>query len=318
MKMDGARVTITGGSGFVGQLLRPGLRERGYEVEVFDRFRGPVVNALRREWLGANGGTEVSEAARRARVLRARAERTLLGLGILRPTGDDIFDLRSRLADRFHGSRAVVHLAALPHPNVPGAGPDDFRRINYDGAANVFAATQEAGVPKFIFASSGQVYGINDPVRIDQFPILESNYLPTPEDGQSAYGALKADFERHLAETAPRGETQAVSLRLECPGVLSDSPGNLYTSTSVENTVAGFGRAIEAELDAASDVFNLVDGRIRDEVADIQAFLRERWPDVPNHTRDNESLLSIEKAHRLLGYEPTNNGTYYPLRLIWG
>ena len=135
---------------------------------------------------------------------------------------------------------------------MPGAEPDDYRRINYDGAANVFAAAQEAGVRKFIFASSAQVYGINDPVRIDQFPILESNYLPTPEDGQSDYGALKVEFERHLAEAAPRGETQAVALRLECPGVLSDSPVNLYTSTSIENTVAGFARAIEAELDAPS------------------------------------------------------------------
>jgi nucleoside-diphosphate-sugar epimerase len=316
--MGGGRVTITGGSGFVGQLLRRGLRERGYTVDVFDRLRGPVMNGLRREWLGANRTAERCAGARRVRALQARAESTLLRLGILRPTGDDIFDLRSRLAERFLGSRAVVHLAALPHPNVPGAGRDDYRRINYDGAANVFAAAQEAGVPKFIFASSGQVYGINDPVRIDQFPILESNYLPTPEDGQSAYGALKAEFERHLAEAAPQGETQAVALRLECPGVLSDSPVNLYTSTSIENTVAGFGRAIEAELDAPFDVFNLVDGRIDPEVADVQAFVRERWPDVPNRTRDNESLLSIEKARRLLGYEPAEGGTYYPLQLIWG
>jgi nucleoside-diphosphate-sugar epimerase len=316
--MGGARVTITGGSGFVGQLLRRGLRERGYRVDVFDRLRGPVVNALRREWLGANSTPERWARARRARALQAQAESTLLRLGLLRPTGDDIFDLRSRLAARFRGSRAVVHLAALPHPNVPGAGPDDYRRINYDGAANVFAAAQQAGVPRFVFASSGQVYGINDPVRIDQFPILESNYLPTPEDGQSAYGALKAEFERHLAEAAPRGGTQAVALRLECPGVLSDSPVNLYTSTSIENTVAGFARAIEAELDAPFDVFNLVDAWIVPQVADVQAFVRERWPEVPNHTRGNESLLSIGKARQLLGYEPANNGTHYPLQLIWG
>lgn len=32
-------VTITGGSGFVGQMLQVGLRQRGYEVRVFDQFR---------------------------------------------------------------------------------------------------------------------------------------------------------------------------------------------------------------------------------------------------------------------------------------
>ena len=52
--MSRVRVTITGGSGFVGQLLRRGLRDRDYRVDVFDRLRGPLVNALRREWLGAN------------------------------------------------------------------------------------------------------------------------------------------------------------------------------------------------------------------------------------------------------------------------
>jgi hypothetical protein len=39
---------------------------------------------------------------------------------------------------------------------------------------------------------------------------------------------------------------------------------------------------------------------------------------VPNHTSGNESLLSIEKARRLLGYEPARDGTYFPLALIWG
>jgi len=316
--MTAGRVTITGGSGFVGQLLRRGLRERGYQIDVFDRLRGPLVCALRRLWLGANAPPDGVGRAQRLRALQARREKMLLKRGVLRLTADDIFDLRSRLAERFRGSRAVVHLAALPHPNVPGAGPDDYRRINFDGAANVFAATQEAGVPKFVFASSAQVYGINDPVRIDQFPILESNYLPTPEEGQSAYGALKAEFERHLAEVAPQGETQAIALRLECPGVLSNSPVNLYTSTAIENTVAGFAAAIEADLDAPFESFNLVDGGIRPELVDVQAFLRERWPEVPNHTRGNESLLSIEKASRVLGYEPIDDGTYYPLQLIWG
>ena len=100
--------------------------------------------------------------------------------------------------------------------------------------------------------------------------------------------------------------------------MLSDNPINLFTSTSIENTNDGFARAIEAELDVPFETFNLVDGRIGPEVVDVQAFLREHWSDVPNRTQGNESLLSIEKARRLLGYEPADNGTYYPLQLIWG
>ncbi len=316
--MSEGTITVTGGSGFVGQLLRRGLRDRGYEVDVFDRMHGPLVNVLRRTWLGANASPDDVQRARQLRTLQARAERKLSRLGILRPTDDDIFDLRSRLAERFRGSRAVVHLAALPHPNVPGAAPADYRRINFDGAVNVFAAAQDAGVPRFIFASSAQVYGINNPVRIDQFPILESNYLPTLEDGQSEYGAFKAEFETHLAEAAPAGNTQAVALRLEFPGVKSEWPGNFFLSTSIENTVGGFARSIEAELESPFEAFNLVDGHVDPAIVDVQEFLREHWPEVPNRTEGNESLMSVEKARAMLGYSPAQGGTYYPGSLIWG
>jgi nucleoside-diphosphate-sugar epimerase len=316
--VDKGTITITGGSGFVGQLVRRGLRERGYRIDVFDRVRGPLVNVLRRTWLGANGSPQDISRARRLRALQARTEVGLSRLRVLRLRDDDIFDLRSHLTERFRGSIAVVHLAALPHPSVPGAAPADYRRINYDGAANVFAAAQDAGVPKFIFASSGQVYGINDPVRIEQFPILESNYLPTREEGQSEYGALKAEFEDHLAEAAPAASTEAVALRLECPGVKSETSANFFVSTSIENTVDGFARAIESELETPFEAINLVDGHVDPAVVDVQAFLREHWGEVPNRTTGNQSLMSIEKARELLGYDPAQGGTYHPMALIWG
>lgn len=316
--MSAPTVTISGGSGFVGQLLRPELRARGYRVDVFDCLRGPLVNLLRRTWLGANASPGAVPRARLLRLAQARAEQVLVSSHLLKPTSDDILDLRCHLAERFRGSDAVVHLAALPHSNVPGAVEQDYRRINYDGAVNVFGAAQDAGVPRFIFASSAQVYGINDPVRIDQFPILESNYLPSLAEGQSVYGELKADFERHLAESCRTGDIQAVALRLECPGVRSDAPTNFYSSTSIENTVAAFICALEAEFDGGFEVCNVVDVHVDPAIVDVQVFLNQHWPDVPNHTRGNESVLSIERARNLLGYEPAAQGTYYPQSLIWG
>ena len=316
--MTAGTVTITGGSGFVGQLLRRGLRARGYRVDVFDRLRGPLVDLLRRTWVGADAPPDAIPRARRLRLEQARAERALLRAGVLRPTLDDVLDLRSRLAERFRGRSAVLHLAGLSHPNVPGATEQDYRRINFDGAVNVFEAARDAGVPRFVFASSAQVYGINHPVRIDQFPILESNYLPSLENGQSHYGALKAEFERYLEKACRAGETQAVALRLECPGVRSDMPMNFFSSTSIENTVAAFVGAVEADLENGFEACNVVDGHVDQAIVDVQAFLAEHWPEVPNHTNGNESLLSIERARRLLGYAPTREGTYFPLSLIWG
>lgn len=52
-------------------------------------------------------------------------------------------------------------------------------------------------------------------------------------------------------------------------------------------------------------------------MVDIQRFVRERWPDVPNRSTGNESLLSVDKARRLLGYEPVRNGRYFPVTLVW-
>ena len=203
--MSAKVVTITGGSGFVGQLLRVGLPQSGYDVRVFDRMRGPLVNLLRRRYLGTSQSTLGLKCAQRVRSLQRRVEPALTSAGVLRPSGDDILDLRSRLTERFRGSFAVVHLAGIPHPRMPGAIEADFRRINYEGSVNVFEAARDATVSKFVFASSGQVYGINNPVRIDQLPILESNYCPTLEEGQNLYGWLKLEFERYMEQATNHG-----------------------------------------------------------------------------------------------------------------
>jgi nucleoside-diphosphate-sugar epimerase len=315
--MGDRTVILTGGSGFVGQILQVGLRKRGYRVRVFDQFRGTCVNLLRRRYLGTSRGSMGRALARQIGLAQRRVSGRVLGGPLLRRSPDDILDLRSRLAARFSGSDAVVHLAGIPHPHLPGAIDADFERINYDGSVNVFEAAKSAGVPKFLFASSGQVYGINRPTRIDQFPILESNYCPTLADGQTMYGLLKVKFEQYLASACVPGETQGMSLRLEYPGFQSKTPSNLYVSTSVENLVSGVASAIENASSFTSETFNLVDDHVDEGIVDIQAFVRSAWPAVPNRSRGNESLLSVEKAKTLLGYEPIRDGSYYPLSLVW-
>src|SRR5437667_12215030 len=60
-------VTVTGGSGFVGQILRRGLRARGYEVRVFDRYRSLLVTFLNRRYLGTVNNSVGQRIARRVR-----------------------------------------------------------------------------------------------------------------------------------------------------------------------------------------------------------------------------------------------------------
>jgi nucleoside-diphosphate-sugar epimerase len=229
---------------------------------------------------------------------------------LLRPGPDDILGDRDRLAVRFAGSRAVIHLAGIPHPHWPGATAEDFMRLNYHGALNVFEAARAARVPTFVFASSAQVYMINDPVRLDRLPISESNYLPHPAEGQTAYGFLKAAVERYMAGARTSGATQAISLRLESPGVRSTSATNMYVSTSIENLVAAFRCALRARPELGFESFNVADADTDPGIVDIQAYVRRRWPYVPNHTAGNACLLDTEKARRVLGYRPVRDGTY--------
>lgn len=310
-------VTVTGGSGFVGQLVRGGLEAEGYDVRVFDRLRGPVVDLLRRRHLGTATSPPVLRVARTVRGAQLRAETELVRRRILRPSWDDVLDVRAYLADRLRGHYAVVHLAGIPHPHQPGTIPEDFRRINLDGAVNMFEAARMAGVRKFVFASSAQVYGINNPVRVDQFPILESNYCPTLEDGHHMYGVLKRDVERYLEAGSAGGDIQAISLRMEFPGFRSREAVNLYVSTSVENTIAGFAGALNTRADFAAEAFNLADPEVDPSIVDVQEYLRTRWPDVPNLTTGNQSLMSTEKAQRLLGYRPCPDGKYFDSSLVW-
>ncbi len=310
-------IMLTGGSGFVGQMLQVGLRRRGYVVCLFDKYRGTAINLLRRRYFGTSGSPVGRAVARQIGKLQRKVSIRLLGGPLLRPTTDNILDLRSVLAARFRGAYAVVHLAGIPHPFLPGAIDADFQRINYDGSVNVFEAAKSIDVPKFLFASSGQVYGINNPTRIDQFPILESNYCPTLAEGQHMYGLLKAKFEQYMAGACAAGGTQGISLRLEYPGFQSDNPDNFYVSTSVENLVSGVVCALENSADFRFETFNLVDGHVDERIVDVQQFIRTRWPGVPNFSEGNDSLISVAKAGTLLGYNPSRNGSYVQQSLVW-
>jgi nucleoside-diphosphate-sugar epimerase len=310
-------ITITGGNGFVGNVLKTGLQNRGYKIDIFDPMKGLLLNVLRRRYLGTSQSKISQSLAPSIRRIALAVERRLLKYRVIHPSPDDILDTRDHLVERFRNSYAIIHLAALPHPKVPGMTPDDYRRINYEGSVNVFESARKAGVKKFIFASSAQIYNINNPAHIEQFPILETNYLPTVAEGQSHYGFLKGEFERYMAKNCTDHNMQAVALRLEFPGVRSLYPWNLYISTSVENTLNGFIRALEKDMPSGFDAFNLADRYVDPGIADIQKFLKNEWPQIPNHTTGNECLMSTEKATSLLGYTPKTGGTYYSFNIMW-
>jgi nucleoside-diphosphate-sugar epimerase len=310
-------VAITGSNGFVGGILRRRLARERYHLLGFDQFDGPLYRLLTKRHLQplplAQFNSLRAKVARRLWFLQKKVTHRLIKVHLIRPRNLNILDVQSRWIKRFRGVDAVVHLAAIPHPGYPGMRPVDFEIINYWGAVNIFEAAAAAGVKRFVFASSGQVYDINRYKNWTQFPVREQEadrvQKSTPD--LHPYNRLKWRFENYLAERAPAEEMTAVSLRLEYPGIWSGGRWNLWTQCSVENLVDGFDKALRASLAPGGHRFNLCNAEIPAEMGEVAKVVAEHWPDVPNHCTGRQALLDTTAAREQLGYAPQPGGTYY-------
>ena len=86
------------------------------------------------------------------------------------------------------GHDAVVHLAAVPGPGR--TAPEELLLLNVMGTVNTLEAAVEAGVTKFVFASSGAATGFtfqSKPITPDYLPIDEAH----PCAPQDEYGLSK-------------------------------------------------------------------------------------------------------------------------------
>lgn len=124
------RVLVTGGAGYVGSLLIPTLLEDGYEVTVFD--------------IMYFGDDHLPKDNPRLTVVEG--------------------DLRNTPAFEaaVQGHDAVIHLACIS--NDPSFELDSAlsKSINYDCFEPMVVAAKNAGVKRFIYASTSSVYGVSD------------------------------------------------------------------------------------------------------------------------------------------------------------
>jgi nucleoside-diphosphate-sugar epimerase len=125
----GRTVLVTGGAGYVGSALVPRLIERGHAVRVLDLY----------PW-----GPSPFSSHKRLEELRG-----------------DIRDpdaVRAALA----GVDAVIHLACVSNDPSFELDPVLGRSINFDCFPQLVSAAKDAGVERFIYASSSSVYGVKD------------------------------------------------------------------------------------------------------------------------------------------------------------
>src|SRR4029450_1061686 len=118
-------VLVTGHHGYIGALLVPALRAAGHEVVGLDTLF----------FEGCDFGADTSP------------------IGCLRR------DLRDVTAADLEGFDAVVHLAALSNDPVGDLNAQLTYDINLDASGRLAHAAKDAGVPRYLFASSCSLYG---------------------------------------------------------------------------------------------------------------------------------------------------------------
>ncbi len=124
------RALVTGGAGFIGSHLAEALAGRGVEVVVLDDLSGGSEANL--AWMRPGDGAEF--------VMGSVSDETLV----------------KRLVA---GCDWVFHEAALPSVPRSVAEPVLSNQQNLDATLNLLVAARDAGVKRFLFASSSAIYG---------------------------------------------------------------------------------------------------------------------------------------------------------------
>ena len=168
------KIFVTGGAGYVGAVLVPKLLRAGHAVEVFDLFLYGDDTLFPSSYLNS---------------------------GQLVLTRGDLRD-QSLVKSRVRGVDCVIHLAGISNDPSSDLDPGLTREVNIDATCALIDAARDAGVSRFINASSSSVYGIKEEANVTE---------ELPLEPLTVYSESKVAIEQYLHEK--RGKMVAVSIR---------------------------------------------------------------------------------------------------------
>lgn len=290
---------VTGGAGFIGSHLVEGLLKRNHELRVIDNF------------------------------ITGREENIVTFRDEVEFIKGDIRNL-SLCGKIMQGIDWVFHQAALPSVPRSVENPLLTNEINITGTLNLLLSARDAGVKKFIFASSSSVYG-------------DDNHLPKKEDkvGRplSPYAISKRVGEFYCQAFYSLYNFQTVSLRYFNIFGPRQNPHSQYAAvipnfisrilqgkepvifgdgkqsrdfTYVENVVEA--NLLSAQADEVSGgVYNIACGKrtsVIELVDKINSILKLSIPPIFEAPRPGDvrhSYADISLAESCLGYKPRIN-----------
>ena len=278
-----ARVAVTGSSGKLGRAVVTELVEHDWEVVALDRVRSA-----------------------RDDVPSSVVDLTDFG---------QAFEAVSGIDDRHDGVDALVHLAAIPAPGLL-ANAATFAN-NIVASYNVYTAAIRAGVRKIVWASSETVLGLPFDEPPPYVPVDEE-YPPRPNSTYSLVKTLEEELARQLCRWHP--DLSMSGLRFsnvmypedytQFPAFDADAQlrrWNLWGYIDARDGAQAVRLALDHDAPGA-DVFiianaDTVMSRSNEEL------LAEVFPNVAvtRPVGPHETLLSIDKARRVLGYDPQHS-----------
>lgn len=260
-----------------------------------------------------------------ARELRANGH-TVIGLDVVGTRAPDfvqvdltdygqVIDALTAVGDTHDGFDAVVHLGAIPAPGIR-ADVATFHN-NITATFNVLWAAVRLGITRIVTASSETVLGLPFDVPPPYVPVDEE-YPARPESTYS----LSKHLEEQLAVQLTRWNPAVSISALRFSNVMVPEDYARFPSFDADPLLRKWNlwgyidardgaQAVERALDAAIPGLNAYIIAAADTVMTTpnSALLDAVFPDVPVHGEigENTTLLSIDKARRMLGYEPQHS-----------
>jgi nucleoside-diphosphate-sugar epimerase len=224
----------------------------------------------------------------------------------------DLTDLGQTL-DALSGAEAVVHFAAIPAPEIRPTG--ETFRINAMSTYNVFAAAEQHRMQRVVWASSETVLGLPFDTP-PAFAPIDETIEPRPE---SSYSLTKLVGETMATQFARRTGIGFLGLRISNimePADYANFPSfwddarlrkwNLWGYVDARDVAMAARLGLEVDIRGAEIcIVAAADTVMTRPSADLMA---EVFPSVPirRPIQGRETLLAIDRARQLLGYEPAH------------